>query len=142
MAVQQVGDSLGRQPTPVPTLAGRLPSLLKAMEAQEAERLARGLIRATERSFRNHLGTRAQDREFIGELYLSLRRMLSQDDAVGFQRGMEARGIADELALTAYLVAVSRYSDVPLGPALLESLRRAIGETLTGGDGIHMVPES
>jgi hypothetical protein len=142
MAVQQVGDSFGRQPTPVPTLAGRLPCLPKAMEAQEAERLARGLIRATERSFRNHLGTRAQNREFIGELYLSLRRTLSQYEAVGNQRGMETRGIADELALTAYLVAVSRYSDVPVGPALLESLRRAIDETLMGWGGSRMTPET
>lgn len=111
------------------------------MEAQQAERLVRGLMRATEGSLRSHLGARAQDRSFVGELYLSLRRALSQYDTAGIQQGLETRGMTDELALTAYLVVVSCWSDVPVGPGLLESLRRTIGETLAGWKGTDTVPD-
>ncbi len=104
------------------------------MDAQKAERLARGLIQATERSFRDHLGDRAKDRDFIGDLYLSLRRTLGQYDDVEVHKGTEPRGVADELALTVYLVAASRYSDAQVGPVLLDSLRSAIRRALTAAD--------
>ena len=110
------------------------------MEAQRAERLARSLIQAMEPSFRSHLGDQAADRDFIGELYIGLRRTLVGYDEVEVRGSVEPRGIADELALTAYLVAASRHPGAQVDPELLESLRSAIARVLTGADQTPTAP--
>jgi predicted RNA methylase len=53
---------------------------------------------------------------------------------------VEPRGIADELALTAYLVAASRHPGAQVDPELLESLRSAIARVLTGADQTPTAP--
>ncbi len=105
-----------------------------AMEALRTERLARSLIQAMEPSFRSHLGDRATDRDFIGDLYLGLRRALTEYGDVEVCAPTVPRGIVDELALTAYLVAASRGSGARVDPELLESLRSAITRVLTGAN--------
>ena len=102
------------------------------MEPQKAERLARSLIQAMERGFRSHLGDRARDRDFIGELYLGLRRTLAQVKDADVRETAERRGIVDELALTAYLIAASRHPGAQVDPELIESLRGAIARALSG----------
>ncbi len=102
------------------------------MEAQRAERVARCLIQAMEPSFRTLLGDRATDRDFIGELYLGLRRALTEYEEVGVRGPVARQGVVDQLALTAYLVAASRASGAGVDPELLESLRSAIACVLTG----------
>ncbi|MBI5709422.1 MAG: hypothetical protein HZC42_03840 [Candidatus Eisenbacteria bacterium] len=112
------------------------------MEPQKAEGLARSLIQATERSFRSHLGERARDRDFIGELYLGLRRTLAQLDDAGVHETEKRRGIVDELALTAYLIAASRHPGAQVDPELLESLRGAIARALSGTGQTPTAPAS
>jgi len=104
------------------------------MRAQGAEQLARSLIQAMEPSFRGHLGDRAADRDFIGELYLGLRRVLAEFEEAEVRVPVVRQGVVDQLAITAYLVAASRDSGDRVDPELLESLRAAIAGALTGTD--------
>jgi hypothetical protein len=106
------------------------------MRAQGAEQLARFLIQAMEPSFRSHLGDRAADRDFIGELYLGLRRVLAECEEAQVRVPLARQGVVDQLAITAYLVAASRGSGDRVDPELLESLRTAIARALSGADPI------
>jgi hypothetical protein len=110
------------------------------MDGQRAERLARNLIQAMEPSLRSHLGVRAADRDFIGELYLGLRRMLFGYDEAEVRGPVEPRGIVDEIALTAYLVAASRHPGAEVDPELLESLRSEIARVLACADPMPSTP--
>lgn len=76
----------------------------------------------------------ATDRDFIAELYLGLRRMLVEYGEAEARWSTGARGVTDDLAFTAYMVAASRHPEPPVGPELLEALRSTIARVLSGTD--------
>ena len=102
------------------------------MRAPDADRVARGLIRALEPELRRHLGLTRLDRDLIGELYLSLRQSLSRWERTA-DRASDQLRLLDELALNTYLIASARPGAGQPGPSLLESLRDVITRAANAG---------
>ncbi len=97
------------------------------METRSLDGLALRLIRAMEPALRKHLGDAATDRDLISELYLGLRRSLSEPEHHAEGKPARTSALAHELALTVYMIAAARVSGSEVGPDLLESLQEGSG---------------
>jgi hypothetical protein len=104
------------------TMPSRLP---KPGELRSADRRARRLIRAVEPDLRAHLEPVLLDSGLVADLYVRLRELLAAHDEEAAGAGSR-RDLAEELALTLYLVVSTRQPGGEVEPELLVSLRESL----------------
>ena len=95
-------------------------------ESQEIDGWTRKILRAVEPDLRRHLGHDRLDEPLVSDLYLAVRKNLT---AAGLSRALSRPGLTEDLAMTIYMVSVSR-SDV--APALLASVTRTLEHIFQG----------
>jgi hypothetical protein len=98
---------------------------LRRGELRSVDRRARRLIRAVEPDLRAHLEPVLLDSGLVAELYVRLRDLLSAHEPDVAAAGSR-RDLAEELALTLYLVVSTRQSGGEVEPELLVSLRESL----------------
>ncbi len=107
--------------------------LLRPGELRSVDRRARRLIRAVEPDLRAHLEPALLDSGFVADLYIRLRELLAAHDEEAAGAGSR-RDLAEELALTLYLVVSTRQPGGDVEPDLLVALRESLLAAL-GGEG-------
>jgi hypothetical protein len=98
---------------------------LRPGELRSVDRRARRLIRAVEPDLRAHLEPALLDSGVVAELYIRLRDLLAAHDPDAAATGSR-RDLAEELALTLYLVVSTRQPGGEVEPDLLVSLRESL----------------
>ncbi len=106
---------------------------LQPGERRRVDRRARRLIRAVEPELRTHLEPASLDSGVVAELYLRVRDLLAAHDPDAAAKGSR-RDLAEELAMTLYLVVSTRQAGGVVEPELLVSLTRLL-ETALGREG-------
>ena len=105
---------------------------LRPGELRSVDRRARRLIRSVEPDLRAHLEPALLDSGLVADLYIRLRELLAAHDEEATVAGSR-RDLAEELALTLYLVVSTRQPGGEVEPDLLVSLRESLLAALSGG---------
>ena len=106
---------------------------LRPGELRSVDRCTRRLILAVEPDLRAHLGPVLLDSGLVADLYIRLRDLLTAHGREVLAAGSR-RDLAEELALTLYLVVLTCQPGGEVEPDLLISLRESLLAAL-GGDG-------